>query len=409
MLIIEDAVEYLRAGEKKTENIGVEIEHFVVNEKGNQICFDEITKLIDVVASQKNAKKYITDGYVVGYDTGEYTVTLEPACQFEVSIYPKGALGDIVAIYNEFYSEWEHVFEKVGYQIVTAGNLPIVELGKVTPDEIPLSKKLRYKYMNQYFDKTGRYGKYMMRASGSTQLSIDYSSETDMIRKLRILEIISPIIMIMMENKTKVDSALPGSTGQTHLLRIQEWEDLDPARTGYFPGSFDAEFGYESIARTITNTPLILLTDKEETIYVDDKTAMDLIHTGTVEYDARDQEDRIALLEHFISMSFFHYRIKKYIEIRVADANDIDKSIAFAALIKGLMYSEDSLKKLENAFSHITIIDEIQEATYKVEKDGFDAIIYGNKTAREWAVEIVRIAESAIDDEEKHYLELMRS
>lgn len=407
MLIIEDIIDYLKSGEKNSKKIGLEIEHFVIDSNGNQIGFDKVTSLIEEVATRKNAKKYITDGHIVGYDTGEYTVTLEPACQFEVSIYPRDDLNEIQEIYKDFYNEWSGIFSEIGYEIITSGNLPNVELGIVHPDEIPLSPKLRYKYMDQYFKKSGKYGKYMMRASGSTQLSIDYESEADMVRKLHLLEIISPILMIMMENKQKEDSTLPGGAQKKHLLRIQEWEDLDPARTGYFPNSFDDNFGYEMIANTIIHTPLILLSDKGNSIYVDEKNAVDVINDGLLDYNERGKEDRISLIEHFISMGFFHYRIKKYIEIRIADAVPIDKSIAFAALIKGLMYHEASLQKLESLFGSVSQIKDIQEATDAVEVDGLDATIY-DKTALEWANIIVDIAYDAIDNDERKYLKLLR-
>lgn len=407
MSILNDLVQYIKGGEKNSKKLGLEIEHFIVDDNGNQILFDEVTKLIDEVSTRKGAQKYITDGFVVGYDTGEYTVTLEPACQFEISIYPHEDLSEIHRIYNEFYEEWNKIFSDRGYEIITRGNLPNVELGKVTPDEIPLSPKLRYKYMNQYFEKSGKYGKYMMRASGSTQVSIDYESEQDLIRKLRILEVISPILMIMMENKQEENSTLPGVVGKTHLLRIQEWEDIDTSRTGYFPKSFDDDFGYTSIANTIINTPLILLADNGQTTYVDDKAAIDLINEGVLDYDSRSDEERKHLLEHFISMGFFHYRIKKYIEIRIADAVAIDKAIAFAALLKGLIYNKSSLSKLENLFEKVKSINEIQNATYSAQKDGWEACIY-DKTVKEWFGIIIDIAYDSIDNNEKMYLDLLR-
>ena len=63
--------------------------------------------------------------------------------------------------------------------------------------------------MDAYFRQSGKYGKYMMRASASTQVSVDYRSERDLIKKLRVLQKISPILMLMMENKTDAGSTLP--------------------------------------------------------------------------------------------------------------------------------------------------------------------------------------------------------
>ena len=58
MTIRKDIVEYLRSGETGLKNIGVEIEHFVIDSHGNQIEFDEVAELIDDVVSKK---KYLPD------------------------------------------------------------------------------------------------------------------------------------------------------------------------------------------------------------------------------------------------------------------------------------------------------------------------------------------------------------
>ena len=62
---------------------------------------------------------------------------------------------------------------------------------------------------------------------------------------------ISPILMIAMENKTCPDSTLKDNPGKPHLLRIQEWDDLDKSRTGFYPHSFEPGFGYDSVADVI--------------------------------------------------------------------------------------------------------------------------------------------------------------
>ena len=183
MSLHEDIVEYIRSGETYGQALGLEVEHFVVNDEGIQIGFDEVTDLIKNVAEELQAKVIYMDGYPVGYVTGGYSVTLEPACQFEISIDPKSDIESIKQIYKEFLLLWIPVFENCGYHMITKGNLPLVESGAIDPDDIPLSHKKRYQYMDAYFRESGKYGKYMMRASSSVQISVDYSSERDLVRK----------------------------------------------------------------------------------------------------------------------------------------------------------------------------------------------------------------------------------
>ena len=404
MSFLPDVYEYLKNGESESENLGLEIEHFVVNEKGEQIRFEEISPLIDKVAKEAGAKIIYMDGYPVGYYNGKYSVSLEPACQFEISIDPYSELTEIKKIYNEFRSLWEPLFTERGYHFVTKGNLPLVEKGIITPDDIPLSPKKRYKYMNSYFLESGKYGKYMMRASTSTQVSVDYKSEEDLVKKLRILHKIAPVFMIMMESKTDENSFLPGVPDKPHLFRIQEWEDLDPARTGFFPGIFDEDFGYNKVADVVTHTPLILLTDNGETIGVGSRNAEDILKEGILSEDGLDDERREKLVEHFLSMGFFHFRVKKYIEIRVADSVTFEKALGYAALIKGIVYSAANLDTLEKELADIDGIDKINEAVTDIEKDGLQAVIYHGRTSGQWAAYLKELAENALPDDEKEYL-----
>ncbi len=408
MGFLQEISDYIRAGESDDKNLGLEIEHFIVNDEGVQIGFHEISELIDKVGRELGAEVIYIDHFPVGYYTGEYSTSLEPSCQFEISINPYSDLETIESIYKEFRSIWDPIFAERGYHFETKGNLPLVEKQVITPDDIPLSPKRRYKYMDEYFMESGRYGKYMMRASASAQVSIDYKSEEDMIRKLTILQKISPIFMIIMENKSEEDSTLPGED-KKHLFRTQEWDDLDPSRTGFVPHSFDSDFGYDKMADVISDTPLILLTDEGETIDVGHQTARELIDNQVLYWDGIGEERRKKLIEHFMSMGFFHFRVKKYIEIRVADSVPILKALGYVALIKGLIYSEENLKKLEEALQSVEDIDSIQKAVEAIETNGFNAKIYDGKTAGEWADYLIDIAGNSLGDSDKEYLKGVRA
>lgn len=403
MAIFQGIIDYIRAGESTDKNLGLEIEHFVVNDNGDQIGFDEISNLIFEVGNRIGAEIHYIDGFPVGYYNGEYATSLEPSCQFEISINPYSDLKEIEAVYRKFRDLWDPVFKERGYHFENGGNLEKVEKKVITPDQIPLSPKTRYKYMNNYFEKSGRYGKYMMRASASTQISIDYASEEDLVKKLRVLQKISPVLMIMMENKFDAKSSLDDAA-KTHLLRIQEWDDLDDERTGFLKGSLNEDFGYEKMADLIYRTPLILLTDNGETIDVGHLSAEELISKHFIEEDGLDKKRETKLIEHFMSMGFFHFRVKKYIEIRVADSVPIEKALGYTALIKGLMYNPQTLELLDSELSGVKTIEEIGEAVEAIEKDGFDAVIYKGRTAREWAEELKTLAGKNLWEEEAKFL-----
>ena len=408
MSIKENIKNYIRSGETEAQGLGLEVEHFVVNDSGVQIGFDEVSSILNNMADIVEAEVIYMDGYPVGYVTKDYSITLEPACQFEISIKPCSDLEEIKNIYEEFIALWTPILKARGYHFETKGNLPLVELGIVDPEDITLSPKKRYKYMDSYFRHSGKYGKYMMRASASTQVSVDFRSEEDLIRKLNVLQKISPVLMIAMENKTDPDSTLKDHPDKPHLFRIQEWDDLDSSRTGFYPHSLESGFGYDSIADTILHTPLILLTDDGVTTDVGSETAEDLFARGLIREETLDITRERNLIEHFISMGFFHFRVKKYIEIRVADSVPIDRSLGYVALLKGILYSDENLITLDKELADIDSAEEIQKAVESVEKGGYNAVVYGRK-ASEWASHLYELAKEALPETDKEYLENVRT
>ena len=409
MCFTKDISNYIRNGETSSKKLGLEIEHFIIDKNGDQIEFDEISSLVESVGNKIDASLHYTDGYVVGYNTNEYVISLEPSCQFEISVLPYSDISEIHRIYNDFRALWEPVFEERGYSIKTSGTLPKVEYGIITPDEIPLSPKKRYEYMNKHFLETGKYGKYMMRSSASTQVSVDYSSEEDLIRKVRILQKLSPIFMILLENKNDANSTMKDSPDKPHLLRIQQWDDLDPARTGLLPHTFDDNFGYDSLADIIYNTPLILYPDSDGTVYVADKSAKDLFNLSVIKKAELTDDRKKQLIEHFISMGFFHLRVKTYIEIRVADSVPIERALGYVALIKGLVYSDENLRILDEKLDDIAEDDDIYNAIEEIKKEGFNAKIYHGKTAANWADYLISIASNVLESKDKEYLNNVRT
>lgn len=408
MSIKESVKRYIRDGESLSQDLGLEIEHFVVNDAGVQIEFHEVSSILEKMAGILNAKIIYMDGYPVGYVTDDYSITLEPACQFEISINPYSDIETIKSIYEDFVTLWTPVLKARGYHLETGGNLPLVEQGVIDPDDIALSPKKRYKYMDSYFRHSGRYGKHMMRASASTQVSVDFRSEEDMVRKLNVLQKISPILMIAMENKTDPDSTLKEHPDKPHLFRIQEWDDLDPSRTGFYPHSLEEGFGYDSVADTILQTPLILLTDDGVTTDVGSETAEDLFARGLIREETLDITRERSLIEHFISMGFFHYRVKKYIEIRVADSVPLDRALGYVAILKGIVYSDDNLSALEKELADVDTAEKIQQAVEDIERDGYNAVVYGRK-ATEWAAHLYELALDKLPDTDKEYLENVRT
>jgi len=77
--------------------------------------------------------------------------------------------------------------------------------------------------------------------------------------------------------------------------------------------------------------------------------------------------------------------------------------IAYAALIKGLFYSENSLDALDTLFEGVTA-ESFEAAKDELMQHGYDAVVYG-KPAAELCDSIMGIALKALSAEDATYLE----
>ena len=151
-----------------------------------------------------------------------------------------------------------------------------------------------------------------------------------------------------------------------------------------------------------------LLTDDGVTTDVGSETAEELFARGLIREETLDITRERSLIEHFISMGFFHYRVKKYIEIRVADSVPLDRALGYVAILKGIVYSDDNLSALENELADVDTAEKIQQAVEDIERDGYNAVVYGRK-ATEWAAHLYELALDKLPDTDKEYLENVRT
>ena len=386
---IDKIVQHIRSGETDRKRLGMEIEHFVFDENYRTIPFGELSDVIRT-AAEENGWETMTEGpLTIGCRSEDYTVTLEPAGQFEISMKQCCRIEEIEAIYKNFRALFDPLLSARGFAMETCGVFPLVETGEMAADELPLIEKQRYQIMNRYFRHTGDHGAYMMRATASTQISIDYSSEEDCMRKVRLIEKLLPVLSLITENPSTLG---PGPEWKPHLLRMQIWNDVDPQRCTLLPGSLDPDYSYAGYAQWVWTTPFIL----------DDKNG---VMTETGELSASEYTDNMSetFVTHLLTMFFPDVRLKKYIEIRMGDSLPLSRMLGFAALIKGLMYNEKSLAVLEEKLAGVTALDDIRCAMAEVMDHGYRAEVY-DVPMMEWIHLICDTAEAALPDDEKPFI-----
>ena len=190
---------------------------------------------------------------------------------------------------------------------------------------LPLIPKKRYEVMDRYLQKRGRHGTQMMRGTASTQISVDYFSEQDFVRKFRVACLIAPLLALLTDNAPVYE----GERNRTASVRTMVWNDVDPDRCGIPPMLMDEDFGFAAYADHVLQKPLIVARHGPRTEGVGRKSSVRGLPLAL-------QKDEI---EQILSMFFFDVRLKNYIEIRVADSMPAPFIAGYAELIKAIFSS----------------------------------------------------------------------
>src|SRR5947199_9374193 len=106
---------------------------------------------------------------------------------------------------------------------------------------MPKMPKGRYKIMTAYMPKVATHGLDMMYRTCTVQTNLDYSSEADMVKKLRVSLALQPVATALFANSPFTEGRPNGFLS----FRSEIWRDTDPDRSGMLPCAFDPGMGFE--------------------------------------------------------------------------------------------------------------------------------------------------------------------
>lgn len=383
--------DYLSSGCKQgSRRLGVEMEHTLVHDDGRPVSYSEpggVKELLERMSAFYD-ERHEEQGNIVGLSRPGENITIEPAAQVEISAGPFESAADFAAAYADFRANrFDPLLQEFGLHAPLTGYNPVAKAL-----DLELIPKFRYRSMNKYLGDISPYGPRMMRCTTSLQVSIDFESEQDAARKLRLANIVAPFFALITDNVPVYE----GEPNGVHAMRMRVWEDVDPSRCNVVPGSADPGFTFMDYARYILDVPAILVPDETE------PEGFRFVGNQTFGEVYADRVMTRAELEHALSMEWPDNRLKTYIEIRPADAMPAPYATAFVALVEGLFYSEASLCAMDEAFAAVRHLD-VEAAKWKVIFDGFDARAYG-KPAAQWVDWLFALAHDALDGEEEALL-----
>jgi glutamate--cysteine ligase len=293
-----------------------------------------IRALLEGMQERTGWAPIMEDGHPIGLadDQGGGAISLEPGGQFELSGAPLANLHDTARETAQHLADVKAVGDKLGIGFLTLGMSPLW-----TRDQTPVMPKARYRIMTNYMPKVGTLGLDMMYRTSTVQVNMDYASEADMVKKLRVSLALQPIATAIFANSPFTDGKPNG-----HLsMRSNIWLDTDRNRTGMMAFAFEEGFGYERYVDWALDVPMYFV--KRDSTYHDVAGASfrDLF-AGKLAQMPGERATRSDWANH-VSTLFPEVRLKRYLEMRGADVGNLEHIVALSAFWTGLLYDETAL------------------------------------------------------------------
>jgi glutamate--cysteine ligase len=260
-------------------------------------------------------------------------ISLEPGGQFELSGAPMADLHGTAAELSE------HM--RVARKVAAPLDIHFLGLG-VTPlwavDEIKAMPKSRYGIMTKYMDEVGTLGTSMMYRSATVQTNLDFSSEADMVKKLRVSLALQPVATALFANSPFANGRDTGYLS----FRSEIWRNTDDARTGMLPFVFEPGFGFEQYADHALDVPMYFVIRDKHYINVAGSSFRDFLEGRLPQLPG--EKPTIKDWEDHLSTLFPEVRLKQFLEMRGADMGDEAHVVALSAFWTGLLYDDISLE-----------------------------------------------------------------
>ena len=382
-------VDYFESGIKdpSVRKLGVELEHTITDDAMQPVSYSEehgVQWVLRQLSADFPRLTEDADGDLLGVSRSWQYVTIEPAAQLELSAGPYENIGEIRIEFEEFQRKLSKILSPVGRKALTVGYHPTAKV-----DDLELIPKERYRFMDAHFQQSGTMGRCMMRGSASAQISIDYHSVDDCLHKMRLASGLAPIVALICDNAPIFE----GAPRAQRMVRTTIWRNTDPDRCGIVPGVMDAGFTLERYAAYVLDTPAIFTVLPDGRYEATGKTFGELFEATPM---TRDD------VEHALSLMFNDVRLKYYIENRAADAMPIPYVAAYAALIKGLFYSDAGIAALDDLLEGADDAA-VEAAKDALIRDGYEATVYGRPVS-DVADTLIETAHDALASNERNYL-----
>lgn len=334
----EQLVEYLASGCKPATEwrLGTEHEKFgYIRETLAPLPYDGPTSVRAMLEGLRDSFGWAEAreaGHLIGLHKGGANISLEPGGQLELSGAILNDIHQTRAELDTHLAEVKQIGDRIGAGFFGLGAAPIW-----THDQMPMMPKGRYRLMTPYMRGVGTMGTSMMYRTCTVQVNLDFASEADMVRKLRVALALQPVATALFATSPFFD----GQPNGHRSWRSRIWRDLDASRTGMLPWAFEDGMGFERYADFALDVPMYFVYRDGRYINALGQSFRDFLK-GELPALPGEVPTLSDWADH-LTTCFPEARIKKYMEMRGADAGRADHTAALSAFWVGLMYDGSAL------------------------------------------------------------------
>ncbi len=369
----DELVAWLAAGCKPKADfrIGTEHEKFVFTTDGhNPVPYDEprgIRALLEGMKLLLGWEPIMEGENIIGlFDvTGGGAISLEPGGQFELSGAPVETVHQMCRELRAHLAQVHEVAQPLGIGFLGMGMTP-----KWSRADMPMMPKGRYRIMTDYMPKVGKLGLDMMYRTCTVQTNVDFSSEADMVKKLRVSLALQPVGTALFANSPFTEGKPNGFLS----FRSEIWRDTDPARSGMLPWAFESGMGFERWVDYALDVPMYFVKRGDKYIDVAGQSFRDLMAGKLASLPG--EHATISDWANHLSTIFPEVRLKRYLEMRGSDSVPEKRLASLPAFWTGILYDDASLDAAWDRVKDWTA-EERQKLRDDVPTLGFKAEIRG--------------------------------
>lgn len=389
---VSELTAYLETGPRPPEKfrIGTEHEKFAFFRADNSPVpyFGDasISALLKGMQSKLGWEPIMDGDNIIGLgeQSGMGAISIEPGGQFELSGAPLETIHETCKESNRHLAVLREIAEPMGIRFLGIGGSP-----KWSFAETPRMPKSRYGIMTNYMPKVGSQGLDMMYRTCTIQVNLDFSSEEDMARKMRVS-------MKLQYLATALFASSPFTEGKPNGLlswRGDIWRDTDNQRGGVLPFVFNKDFGFKDYAEWALDVPMYFVVRDgkyRDCTNITFRQFMD----GALKGEIKDWEPTMGDWINHLSTLFPDVRLKKFLEMRGADGGPWRRICALPAFWVGLLYDDTALSDAEAMTADWTFED-VLAMRNAVPAKGLQAEIKG-RSVLEVSREIVAISRAGL-------------